>query len=315
MSELIVSAQHSHAVELHQRIITSATLAQQNLWDMCTSLKEMRDGKLYKEFGYSNFEDYCEIEVGMKRRNAYNYISVIEKVNLKNVQPVAQIGIKKLALLATLSEEQQCEITEKVALEDTTYKELKAEIDKLKADRQATNDKVQQLESNAETLKNQRDGYSKQVDILKEKLSDTDEAIDTLKERLSDTSEDLENAQKYIKELESRPVEIAVQESNNDKELKAKIEMLETEKTRQIGEFETAIDKLTAEYEAKITFIQNSQNVAPSNEKEIFKVYFKVAYDSFNRLFEFAKDCKDKDFFKEKIGNLLKAFEENNAII
>ena len=60
MPEITVSKQHQQAVELHQRILTSANLAQQNLWDMCTGLKAMRDGKLYKELGYNNFEDYCE---------------------------------------------------------------------------------------------------------------------------------------------------------------------------------------------------------------------------------------------------------------
>ena len=58
MADIIVSQQHKEAVETHQRIITSANLAQQNLWDMCQGLKKMRDNKLYKELGYPNFEDY-----------------------------------------------------------------------------------------------------------------------------------------------------------------------------------------------------------------------------------------------------------------
>lgn len=57
MSELIISEQHRQAVELHQKIMISANLAQQNLFEMCTGLKTMRDNKLYKELGYSNFED------------------------------------------------------------------------------------------------------------------------------------------------------------------------------------------------------------------------------------------------------------------
>lgn len=57
MSELIISEQHRQAVELHQKIMISANLAQQNLFEMCMGLKTMRDNKLYKELGYSNFED------------------------------------------------------------------------------------------------------------------------------------------------------------------------------------------------------------------------------------------------------------------
>lgn len=119
MIENAISTQHKQAVELHQKIIISATFAQQNLWDMCTSLKKMRDGKLYKELGYQNFEDYCENEVGMERRNVYRYISVVEKVSSENVTSMSQIGMTKLSLLASISEQEQAEIAEKIDLEET----------------------------------------------------------------------------------------------------------------------------------------------------------------------------------------------------
>lgn len=104
-----ITAQKQQAIELHQKILVSANLAQQNIWDMCNGLKTMRDNKLYKELGYQNFEDYCENEVGMKRRNVYNYISIVEKINTKNVQTFAQISKSKLMLLATISEPEQAE--------------------------------------------------------------------------------------------------------------------------------------------------------------------------------------------------------------
>ena len=66
---VVSTEQRKQAFELHYRIISSADTAQSALWDMCKNLKEMRDSKLYKALGYKNFEDYCEKEVGMKRRN------------------------------------------------------------------------------------------------------------------------------------------------------------------------------------------------------------------------------------------------------
>lgn len=120
-----ITAQKQQAIELHQKILVSANLAQQNIWDMCNGLKTMRDNKLYKELGYTNFEEYCENEVGMKRRNVYNYISIVEKINTKNVQTFAQISKSKLMLLATISEPEQAEIAEKLDLENTTVKQLK----------------------------------------------------------------------------------------------------------------------------------------------------------------------------------------------
>ena len=118
MSEITVSEQHKQAIELHQKILVSANLAQQNIWDMCNGLKTMRDNKLYKELGYTNFEEYCENEVGMKRSNAYNYISIVEKINPENVQSIGQIGMTKLSLLATISEPEQAEIAEKLDIEN-----------------------------------------------------------------------------------------------------------------------------------------------------------------------------------------------------
>lgn len=122
------------AYELNQRIIATAQMAQKSLYEMCVLLKQMRDSKQYKVLGYYNFEDYCEEEVGMNRRNAYRYIAVIE--NIKNVTSMSQIGMTKLSLLASLSESQREEIQQTVNLEDVSVRELKAEIARLKEEKQ-----------------------------------------------------------------------------------------------------------------------------------------------------------------------------------
>ena len=103
MNKNEISKSYSKALELHNKILVSAQLAQNSLWDMCAGLKEMRDGKLYKELGYQNFEDYCGTEFNMSRRNAYRYISVIENCPKENVTSGSHFGIKKLYLLSTLS--------------------------------------------------------------------------------------------------------------------------------------------------------------------------------------------------------------------
>jgi len=208
MSEITVSEQHKQAIELHQKIIVSANLAQQNIWDMCNALKTMRDNKLYKELGYPNFEDYCENEVGMKRRNVYNYISIVEKINAENVQSIAQIGMTKLSLLATISEPEQAEITEKLDLENTTVKQLKAEIDRLKDEKQ-------------EALRKQKE-----------------------------------------------------------------------------------------EYEERLKNVQTADG--SSDDKDVFKAYFSIAYDSFVRMLDFAKRSQDKEFFKGKVEHLIEALATQN---
>lgn len=198
MADIIVSQQHKEAVETHQRIITSANLAQQNLWDMCQGLKKMRDNKLYKELGYPNFEDYCETEVGIKRRNAYNYISIVEKINPENVQSIAQIGMTKLSLLATISEPEQAEIAKTVDLESITVKQLKSEIRMLKDDNLNLSRNYDRMEAYRIKLGNEN------------------------------TELKLENKtlQEQVEELENRPVEVAVDETELQRRLNETIRAL-----------------------------------------------------------------------------------------
>lgn len=294
MSEITVSEQHKQAVELHQKIIVSANLAQQNIWDMCTGLKKMRDDKLYKELGYANFEDYCENEVGFNRKQAHKYISIIENIKLENVHSNGHLGVTKLALLATVSEQEQTEIAEKIDLENTTVKQLKAEIDSLK-------------EKNQEITDRSID-YCKKLNLEKNKTKELTEKVE---------------------ELESRPIEVAVAEpSDNERRLQETIKSLERENIRHYDELEAqyredekavremlekekqeALAKLTAEYEDKLKAVQTSSE---TDDKDVFKAYFSVAYDSFCRMLEFAKQSADKEFFKGKIENLIEALATQN---
>ncbi len=124
----VLSKQYIEASKLHQHIIASAELAQQNIIEMCQGLKKMRDGKAYTAFGYETFEDYCENMVGMKRSNAYKYITIVENLSEDKIQTYGQIGISKLSLLASLSHVEQDEIVDVVDVNNVSYRELQAKI-------------------------------------------------------------------------------------------------------------------------------------------------------------------------------------------
>ena len=102
---LAVTEQYTEAYNLNVKIHTSMQAIQQNLYDMCSALKKMRDGKLYKELGYQNFEEYCENEAGIGRRHAYKYIAIIEKLPADFVPSMAHIGMAKLELLTALTDD------------------------------------------------------------------------------------------------------------------------------------------------------------------------------------------------------------------
>lgn len=322
MSEITVSEQHKQAIELHQKIIVSANLAQQNIWDMCNGLKTMRDNKLYKELGYQNFEDYCETEVGFNRTQAHKYISIIENTS-ENVYSSKHLGVSKLYLLSTISEPEQAEIAEKLDLENTTVKQLKAEIDRLKDEKQEATDKNIDYCRQLNNAKKDADYYKQQADTSKESYRN-------IENQLAEEKNKNFKLTNKVQELENRPIEVAVAEpSDNERRLNETIKALERENIKHYDELEAeyrnnekivrkqledekqeALRKQKEEYEERLKNVQTADG--SSDDKDVFKAYFSIAYDSFNRMLEFAKQSQDKEFFKSKVEHLIEALATQN---
>lgn len=293
MNEL--SAEYIRAAELDRRIKTSAQLAQQSLYDMCMGFKEMRDSRLYKELGYSDFGEYCEQETGFSRMNVYNYIRVAEKLPQDFVNSSLQIGVKKLTLLAKLSDEERTELAENIDLESTTVKELKAKIDILQ------NERDRAMESNAEA--------SHQVFMADKKVLEMKNKVTQLEAE--------------IKDLESRPIEVAVETDSKEvanlkdamrrvdldwsekyskleedslkdrRELLQKAEQAEKDKQDKLSQLREELDRTKAEYEKKLS---GKTEITPTqDDKAIFKAYLSTAVDSVTRLVGFVNEHNDSD--------------------
>lgn len=293
MNEL--SAEYIKAAELDRRIKTSAQLAQQSLYDMCMGFKEMRDSRLYKELGYSDFGEYCEQETGFSRMNVYNYIRVAEKLPQDFVNSSLQIGVKKLTLLAKLSDEERTELAENIDLESTTVKELKAKIDILQ------NERDRAMESNAEA--------SHQVFMADKKVLEMKNKVTQLEAE--------------IKELESRPIEVAVETDSKEvanlkdamrrvdldwsekyskleedslkdrRELLQKAEQAEKDKQDKLSQLREELDRTKAEYEKKLS--GKAEITSTQDDKAIFKAYLSTAVDSVTRLVDFVNEHNDSD--------------------
>lgn len=322
MSEITVSEQHRQAIELHQKIIVSANLAQQNIWDMCNGLKTMRDNKLYKELGYQNFEDYCETEVGFNRTQAHKYISIIENTS-ENVYSSKHLGVSKLYLLSTISEPEQAEIAEKLDLENTTVKLLKAEIDRLKDEKQKATDKSIDYCRQLNNAKKDADYYKQQADTSKESYRN-------IENQLAEEKNKNFKLTNKVQELENRPIEVAVAEPTDyERRLNETIKSIEKENEKHNDRLEAeyrenekivrkqledekqeALRKQKEEYEERLKNVQTADG--SSDDKDVFKAYFSIAYDSFVRMLDFAKQSQDKEFFKGKVEHLIEALATQN---
>ena len=287
------------AVNINRNIIVNAQAAQMSLYEVCKGLKEMRDGKLYKELGYQNFEEYCENETGIKYRQAFNFIKIVEAYG-ENLQPVAGLGTTKLALLASLSEEERTEITESTDLESVSKRELEEKI--------------------------------KEIRSLNTKLDTAENEKESLKEELGQISRERENLYRQVKELEARPIEVTVSEPEKDNpelnKLKSKIEQLdrdweqkykklqeESKKDKVVDDLRHSeeLERIKAEYEQKLAEAEKaadriiSESDSMEDIKETFIAYFTGAIDSTNRLLQFLDNIDEEEIF---VNQTRKFFEE-----
>lgn len=93
----------------------------------------MRDTGGYKALGFDTLEAYTLATMGMKQRQAYNYIAIAEKLPAQLIEQNAAAGVTKLALLAQLSGQEQQQIAAETNLTETTVAALKAQIKELQA--------------------------------------------------------------------------------------------------------------------------------------------------------------------------------------
>lgn len=203
---LVVSEEYTKAVTLTRHIIANAQAMQQSLYEVCKGLKEMRDGKLYKELGYQNFEDYCKNEIGLTRQQGYTYLKIAENLPEDFVKSTLQIGVQKLALLAKLDEADREELTQRVNPQETSVKELQAEIKRLKAER------AEMIEHHVA----EQGDFLRKIDQLNETKKQRDEAL-----------QKLETAKKKLDELQKKPQKETVYEDSP--ELLERIQELESE--------------------------------------------------------------------------------------
>ena len=104
------TTEQAQAMGLHYEIMAAAQAAANSLLALGRKLKQMRDTGGYKRLGFETFADYTEQAVGIRQRQAYNYISVVENVPARLVEENAAAGVTKLALLAKLGPADQQDV-------------------------------------------------------------------------------------------------------------------------------------------------------------------------------------------------------------
>lgn len=308
-SEVIVSEEYKEAKVIHNRIMANKQILETTVFELGRDLKTMRDGKLYKQFGYSNFEDYCQNEVKFTRRQAYKYLTIAERLPEDFVNSSSQIGVTKLSVIAMLDEPDRQALMETHDVENMTVKELKeakAEIKKLKTEKEQLEDarrsKHQEwLNAMDEitTLTVQKSKLEEQVQELESRPVDMHsekdaQKIKQLKEELEAVTEERDLKEKarlmlLHKWQESKEAEKALQKELD--KLKAKPpETVTTEDTSRIEELKSKIEDLKQQLAEKPA-VQESLSVSDGE----FDAYFRMFDDALKHMttYLFRKDCTD----------------------
>ena len=198
-------------IACHNAIVYYARSACEFAYKMAIAIKRMRDEKLYVAGGYETFAEYTENVLGMKERNAYNYIQIAETYSEDYLQSNAKLGVTKLLLLSTLSDEDRAKIEREA--EDATVKELKEMVVAIKKEQ---GEQLSMLEKEkSDEIKKLKEESAKKISELSDKVRVATLAKASLEKEIND----LKNAPSAVK-IVKEPV------------LKQKIEELE-EKLRQ----------------------------------------------------------------------------------
>lgn len=255
-----MSADTISALSTHQKIITAEQTAANAMISLCENLKLMRDKHLYEALGFETFDTYTEQACGIKRRQAYNYISTYEKLGGTVLQSNAQLGITKLQLLTEVCAVDRDDFVAENDLAGMSVKEIKELVEKSKQ-------------------------QGEQLALLGDELNDSNNAQKSLQADKQNLAEENKLLHKRIKELESKPVEVAVQEPTQaqiEAAAKSKINSLkasfEREKQNAVEEaVKQATEKtkssvketLEKDYKAKLESIEKERQAALDKAKQL----------------------------------------------
>ena len=254
-----VSERKTTAATLHCRILANTKIVSDSLVAIAVDLKTVRDGEYFHELGYESFDRYAEQALGLKQRQARNYIDVLEKYGKADMQKHADLGITKLvSLLALDSDDRQKLIDSGEAAELSTRNLAK---------------KIEELQKQCAQMTFELDEKKDEADTFKRRYM---EASDGANRDIDKLVKEKEELLKKIYELNNRPIEVAVEkpsEEELEKIRQAAIAESESKHADDIKKLKKELDeKRKAEIEkVKKDLEQENTRIAEEKNKEAEK--------------------------------------------
>lgn len=275
-------AGYTEAMKLHIEIMSKGKIVADAMVDFCKGLKRMRDEKLYIELGYEDFGAYAEGMVGLKQRQAYHYIAVLENLGEKLLQSTAGAGIEKLKLLASIPGIERETFVEENNLNDLTVKELRELTEKYNQQTEQISllaDEKEVLEQNHTKLLRMKDEESAARIDAEQKLAKEREKSKKVQDKLAKAKEEKDALERRVKELEAQPVEVAVEQYDIEELTKVRQEAEENAAKKyqeQLAQQEKDLEEARKTAEEALRKAEQAKAAAKATGTGIQKVAFLV---------------------------------------
>ena len=302
------------AINLHYEIRKNGEIAAVAMVEFAKGLKTMRDKYLYKELGFETFEEYVENAVGLKQRQAYNYIQALESFGEADLQLNANLGITKLKILGEISRFERAEFIENNDVAEMSTRELKEAVDKLKA-----------AEEQITFLTAEKDKLAKENEDLEGMLDDSvavENELEIVKKSLEEKESELIEKERELKEAHGKPVQVSVREPSADEiakltekavkaarketeeKYKAELKKAMEDKDRAVAQADSESKKKIAELEAKYKL------TIATAEKERTAAADRLALVEKNAKISSNPETLKFSFYFEEVQNNIKAMKD-----
>lgn len=331
----VMSIEYSRAVQADDFVNNGLKLAQIGITQMCAGVKMMHDGKLYKQFGFKNFEEYCKSK-GFSEKGGRRLVKIAEMLeqekNRTSLTDFSKLGVTVLGLLATLEPEQRDELAQNVDLETCSTRDIEKEIKVIKAQHKADIEIIKK--QHQEVLDRRKSKYETNIKEQYEMLEQAQRTCENYRERMKAAKEKAENLtghivnlERQIQKLESAPKDVSVaipaeiteklqeltiikgeleqkkasletelqKTKDREQEAKAEAERIQNVSAEAVAKSKKQMEQLQAE----ITELksQSSDSGAEPDVKELFRPYFQACTHSIGLMMNFISKQKNSPDF------------------
>lgn len=269
LTEVKDTAPKTTAQGMHEHIAFHLRLAKGAALEVYRGLKEMRDSTLYTELGYETFENYTEEALGIKRRQAFNYIQTYESLPWEFLESHVHLGVTKLQLLTSVPVLELEEFSEVHDLEELSTREL----EELTRELSVKDNQISLLEG-------EKDRLQSQLDILESQPVDV--AVQEPDEKTAKALEDKVRKEEQLKQAQSL------------EKLKNQLKEKEAESNRAQKALEDVLSQ-HQETHQRVESLQKQLDLAGNDHNEIFKIYFNLFQDGYQKLLDMIETAPETD--------------------